>query len=218
MDTEDGRARRAQEIGPGAGPGRYINPPSHAEWLDDGRHMQLGRPFGYVEEAGREWPVPAEAVVDGASIPRVFWSLIGGPLEGLYRDASIVHDHYCREQSRPWRETHRMFLAALLCSGVVAVKAKVLYYAVYRFGPRWTSGPAATADGFEVAGLDDAVPSALPVEAFDPISFAADAARIRAESLDVAAIEALAQARAARSWHALREGPDEATGAPPIRW
>lgn len=183
------------------GPGRYINPPPLTEWLDDGRHMRLKRPFGYVEEAGREWPVPAETVVDGASIPRVLWPLIGGPFEGPYRDASIVHDHYCALKSRPWRDTHRMFLDGMLCSGVVALKAKVMYYAVYRFGPRWTTVAPMEIDvaGFEHGVVATSVPIVTPVEAFDPDSFAADAARIEAESLDVGEIEALAEARAAQN-------------------
>src|SRR4051812_36581695 len=56
-----------------------------AEWLPGGRNMRLLEPFEYVEPSGRRWPVPSGVVVDGASIPQVFWSVIGGPFEGLYR-------------------------------------------------------------------------------------------------------------------------------------
>lgn len=178
-----------------AGYGRYTNAPPLTEWLEDGRHMRLKRPFGYVEESGHEWPVPTETLVDGASIPQVFWSLIGGPFEGRYRDASIVHDYYCDVRTRPWDETHRVFYDAMRCSGVGAAQAKTLYYAVYRFGPRWTQGPAAVAEGFGAVAAATSVPTALPVEPFDAASFAADAELIRNENLDTQAIEALADGR-----------------------
>src|SRR5712692_9140850 len=33
-----------------------------------------------------------------ASIPRAFWSVIGGPLEGQYRNASVFHDVACDQK------------------------------------------------------------------------------------------------------------------------
>jgi len=107
------------------------------ELLDDGRRVKLVQPFGFVDEAALDWPVPAGTVVDGASIPRALWALIGGPFEGKYRDASIVHDHYCDLRSRAWEAVHRVFHDAMIVSGVGPDQAKLLYFAVYRFGPRW---------------------------------------------------------------------------------
>lgn len=187
---------RAMVESPG-GHGSFTNAPPLTEWLDDGRNMRLKRPFGFVEEGGREWPVPSETIVDGASIPRVFWSLIGGPLEGPYRNASVVHDYYCDVQTRSWQDTHRVFLEAMRCSGVNEVRAKTMYYAVYRFGPRWTTGPTAIAEAFDATGGPQSVPTPLPVEPFDAESFEADANRINEQGLDIAAIEALADARSA---------------------
>lgn len=63
-----------------------------AEWLDDGRLMRLEEPFEYVGPDRRRWPVPKGTIVDGASIPRPLWSVIGGPFEAKYRNASVVHD------------------------------------------------------------------------------------------------------------------------------
>ncbi|WP_439669205.1 DUF1353 domain-containing protein [Cupriavidus necator] len=175
--------------------GHYDNSPPLVEWLEDGRHMRLKRPFGYVQESGRNWPVPTETVVDGASIPKVFWSLIGGPFEGRYRDASIVHDYYCDARTRSWQDTHRVFYEAMLCSGVATPQAKVMYYAVYRFGPRWTFGPAAAAPGFEAAVESLSVPTPLQVEPFEAATFEADASLIYATQPDIDAIEAMADAR-----------------------
>lgn len=198
------------------GYGRYENEPPLTEWLEDGRNMRLKRPFGYVQENGRSWPVPSEVVVNGASIPRVFWSLIGGPFEGLYRQASIVHDYYCDIQTRSWQDTHRVFHEAMLCSGVAAAKAKVMYYAVYRFGIRWTPGPAAVADGFESAQAPLSVPSALPVEPFEAASFEADARLILQTDPDLEAIEAMADAHAGGALAGIAAQADAAAARLPL--
>lgn len=108
-----------------------------ARWHDDGRSMTLVDPFAYVDPRDLRWDAPAGAVVNGASIPRAFWSLIGGPFEGRFRDASVVHDVACEERRRAWQEVHRMFYEACRCGGVAAATAKTMYYAVHHFGPRW---------------------------------------------------------------------------------
>jgi hypothetical protein len=84
-----------------------------------------------------EWAVPSGAKVDGASIPRGLWTIFGAPFTGKYRKASVVHDHFCDSKTRPWEATHRAFYDAMLASGEDIVRAKLMYYAVYRFGPRW---------------------------------------------------------------------------------
>lgn len=117
--------------------GRYTGLPPQIALLDDGRLARLLAPISYFRPDSSEWPVPAGVELDGASIPRAFWTLIGGPFEGRYRNASIVHDHYCVVRTRSWRDTHRMFHDGMRCSGVAATKAKIMFYAVYRFGPRW---------------------------------------------------------------------------------
>src|SRR5262245_32434634 len=63
-----------------------------AELLDDGRQLRLLEDFAYVDPRNKAWVAPKGAVVDGASIPRALFSIVGGPLEGQYRNASIVHD------------------------------------------------------------------------------------------------------------------------------
>lgn len=108
-----------------------------AEFLDDGRKVRLLENYTYVDPSGAVWKVPKGTVVDGASIPRPFWSAIGGPFEGKYRNASVVHDFFCATRDRAWKAVHRMFYDAMLESGVERSRAKVMYYAVYYFGPRW---------------------------------------------------------------------------------
>lgn len=108
-----------------------------ARWSDNGRDMTLVEPFAYVDPRESRWDAPAGAVVNGASIPRAFWSLIGGPFEGRFRHASVVHDVACEVRDREWRQVHRMWYEACRCGGVAAAQAKAMYYAVWHFGPRW---------------------------------------------------------------------------------
>jgi hypothetical protein len=108
-----------------------------AEWLQDGRQMKLLRPFEYDDPRGQRWFAPAGSIVDGASIPRWAWAVIGGPFEGKYRDASVIHDVACVTRDRPWQDVHRAFYLAMRAAGVDEVQAKVMYGAVYWQGPRW---------------------------------------------------------------------------------
>jgi hypothetical protein len=108
------------------------------ELLANGRDANLTKEFSYVDGNGLAWTAPAGEIVDGASIPKVFWSIIGGPWEGKYRFASIVHDRYCRmHEGRHWQDVHRMFYEACLAGGTDERLAKIMYAAVYHFGPRW---------------------------------------------------------------------------------
>ncbi|TWU55823.1 DUF1353 domain-containing protein [Rubripirellula reticaptiva] len=108
-----------------------------ASWAENGRDMVLRDTFRYVDSANREWTAPAGSVVNGASIPAAFWSVIGGPFEGKYRNASVVHDVGCDEMRQSWKDVHKMFYEACRCGGVDDSQAKMMYYAVYHFGPRW---------------------------------------------------------------------------------
>jgi hypothetical protein len=108
-----------------------------AEWLGDGRKMQLREPFEYIDPEKRRWQVPSGTVVDGASIPQVFWSIMGGPFEGLYRNASVIHDYYCDARTRTFEDVHRVFYNAMLTSGVGERTAWLMYKAVQKFGPSW---------------------------------------------------------------------------------
>jgi hypothetical protein len=107
------------------------------QWNDDGRSMTLIEPFAYVDPKGVRWEAPVGTRIDGASIPRFAWSIVGGPFEGKYRASSVVHDVACNERRRDWQDVHLMFHKAMLASGVDERIALIMYAAVYHFGPRW---------------------------------------------------------------------------------
>ncbi|HEY1065663.1 MAG TPA: DUF1353 domain-containing protein [Pirellulales bacterium] len=120
--------------------GRFPASP-RAELLDDGRTLRLLEDFVYLDPRGRRWLAAKGAEVNGASIPRAFWSVAGGPLDGRYRNASIVHDEGCVQRTAAWQDVHRMFYEACRCGGLPERQAKILYAAVYHFGPRWIVEP-----------------------------------------------------------------------------
>lgn len=94
--------------------------------------------FTFIDPNGRVWTAPKGAIVNGASIPGDFWGIIGSPWAGRYPEASVIHDHFCQTKSRHWKDVHRVFYEAMIANKVKAIKAKLMYYAVYRYGPRWT--------------------------------------------------------------------------------
>ncbi|APH71246.1 DUF1353 domain-containing protein [Aquibium oceanicum] len=87
--------------------------------LEGPRNARLLTDFSYTDPNGERWTAPKNAIVDGASIPRVFWSA-GSPWVGPYRQASVIHDYYCVTKVRPWKEVHRMFYNAALAGGTSA--------------------------------------------------------------------------------------------------
>jgi hypothetical protein len=112
------------------------------EWLkdtNDDRLMRLEEDFTYLDDKGWRWIAKKGNIVDGASIPRAFWSIMGGPLAGKYRRASVLHDVYCKTQDVPYQAVHKMFYEAMLDDEVGKIKAKTMYWAIKLFGPRWSS-------------------------------------------------------------------------------
>lgn len=111
-----------------------------SKWLvqgGDDRNMELLEPFGFIADDGTAWEVPAGAIVDGASIPRILW-IFGSPFVGDYRRASVIHDHFCKVKTRDWRSTHRVFYYGCISDGVWELKAKVMFAAVYSAARRWS--------------------------------------------------------------------------------
>mgnify|MGYP006096820207 CR=1 FL=1 len=112
--------------------------------LPDPRNAVLVEAFSFTDPKGVKWNVPKGAQVNGASIPTFLWVVAGTPFVGLYRNASIIHDHYCNVKTRTWQATHLVFYDAMICAGVSRAEATSKYWAVYHFGPRWNVSKAPT--------------------------------------------------------------------------
>src|SRR3972149_385020 len=65
---------------------------------------------------------------DGASIPRIFWSLIGSPTTGSYTRAACLHDGLYSSQAFPRKKSDELFLEAMKAGGVGDVCRKLLFY------------------------------------------------------------------------------------------
>jgi hypothetical protein len=131
-----GKNSHHDNFAPG-GPWGYYSGTIDTRWDQDGRSMTLLNELRYTDPKGVVWIAPAGSVIDGASIPRALWSFMGGPFEGKYRNASVLHDVAYDLKNRPPAVVDRMFYDAMRCSGVGAVEAKTMYYALLRFGRHW---------------------------------------------------------------------------------
>ena len=144
----------------------YYNGEPVTKWNPDGRTMTLLTELRYTDPQGVVWVAPIGSVVDGASIPRYLWSVMGGPFEGKYRNASVLHDVAYGEHNRPWWDCDRMFYNAMRCSGVSVTEAKTMYYALYKFGHHWKfpikRGKPVKYEGALVARGEE-IPRAVPV-------------------------------------------------------
>jgi hypothetical protein len=106
---------------------------------DGGRKVTLMEPFSFVDPFGKEWNVPDGYKTDGASVPAALWALYP-PFTGNYRSAAVIHDYYCDTEQRSWQDTHKVFYFAMRAAHVDEKTAKIMYGAVYLFGPRWGPG------------------------------------------------------------------------------
>ena len=100
--------------------------------------LKIDTDFRFKDPNGLLWSAPAGTSVDGASIPQAFWSIIGGPFEGSYINASVIHDYYCTTKERTAHDTHRNFYYGMRAAKVPEWKATLMHWAVSTFGPSWT--------------------------------------------------------------------------------
>ena len=165
-DKDQAQVPGVEQVIPGATKWGFYNGEPVTKWNPDGRTMTLLTELRYTDPKGNVWVAPIGSLVDGASIPRYLWSFMGGPFEGRYRNASVLHDVAYGQKKRPWQDCDRMFYYAMRCSGVSAVEAKTMFYALYRFGHHWKfpikRGKPVKFDGQLVARAE-AIPRAIPV-------------------------------------------------------
>lgn len=97
--------------------------------------------YWYKDDQGNVWTVPRGYVVNGGSIPKAAWSLVGGPWSGKYRNATVIHDYFACERISTSKIVHKLFLDAMLESGVSKSKAWIMYKAVLVGGADWSDVP-----------------------------------------------------------------------------
>jgi hypothetical protein len=121
--------------------------------------FRLTQEFGYIAPDDVAWPVDSGMQTDGASIPRVLWTLVGDPFSGPYLPAAVIHDWYCDIRTRSYRDTHRMFYHAMITSGTPRTQARIMYAGVLYGGPKWNEQASYNAGIYRTARTPRGGPS-----------------------------------------------------------
>ena len=81
---------------------------------------------------GKRFRVPAGFESDGASVPRLFWTMVCPPLDHHAVRAGVAHDYIYREQPPDWtrKEADKMFLCFLIEDGLPPLQARLAYWGV----------------------------------------------------------------------------------------
>jgi hypothetical protein len=114
-----------------------------AGYAHDSMLLKLTGPFRYYSSLGLVY-VPKNFVTDGASIPRVFWSILS-PF-GAYFPAALVHDFLYSSKNDEFTrdEADGIFLEAMKDCGVPWHRRTIIYSAVRCAGWRFFKGTALT--------------------------------------------------------------------------
>lgn len=99
------------------------------------RRVILLEDFAFVDRYSVRWEAKAGAMLDGSSIPWLIQRWMGSPWVGFHRFASVPHDVFCVEKTRPSSQVHRMYYNACLAAG--EPKAWWLYHGIRLGGPRF---------------------------------------------------------------------------------
>ena len=99
---------------------------------EDGITWEVAEDFEYhvgLEDSNEVIKIPKGYLSDLASIPKPFWSLIGGPW-GRYGYAAILHDYILQEKLYPAKRADQIFLEAMTVLKVPKWKRIVMYSAL----------------------------------------------------------------------------------------
>jgi hypothetical protein len=112
-----------------------------AERAPGGSGVVLREPIVFVDTDGRRWALPAgQTIEEEASLKKLYGQFRKG--HSLYNVQAlpfVIHSYYCKTRERSWEDTNKMFYAAMRAVNIDDKTAKILYGAVYLFGPRWGS-------------------------------------------------------------------------------
>lgn len=74
--------------------------------------------------------VPKLFISDFASIPRIFWTLVGHPADHRWREQSVLHDFLCRTGIIPRKVADQIYYDSLREGGLGYLQAQAIYFAV----------------------------------------------------------------------------------------
>jgi hypothetical protein len=128
-----GLARRARARG------RFLGA-AEIEYIENGLAMRLRADLAFLDVHGMLWSAPRGSVCRGNALPSEVWKILGPPLMGAHREASIIHEHYCQMQAGVSHDVHEMFYEACLARGVPEPIARMALLELVAHGPFWERG------------------------------------------------------------------------------
>ena len=97
---------------------------------------EILEPFEYHSKKYGVTRVPAGFTSDGASFPKIVYSIMGSPWGGKYGRPSVIHDFlYFKKYNR--KKADKIFLEAMQKCGVSFWKRRIMYRMLRLFG--WLS-------------------------------------------------------------------------------
>lgn len=103
----------------------------------DGKRWELVEEFSYhvgIKSSPEIITVPKGFITDFASIPRLFWRVIGHPAE-KYGKAAVIHDYlYSEQQTYTRKRSDEIFYEAMEVLKVPFWKRWAMYHSVRTWG------------------------------------------------------------------------------------
>ena len=101
----------------------------------DGKKWKVINAFLYEKNNGDIITVPVGYITDFASIPRLFWRVIGHPA-GKHGKAAVIHDYLYSTHLYSKKESDKIFYNGMRVSGVSWIKVSLMYNIVKWFGKK----------------------------------------------------------------------------------
>lgn len=112
-----------------------IIPAPHIEQTDTNNNEYcLVDDYSCVLPNGYSLTIKEGFVFDGASIPRLFWTLVGSPFTGSYARAALIHDALYQSEILSRKECDDIFYDVMYACGSNWITRYTLWAAVRTFG------------------------------------------------------------------------------------
>jgi len=98
-----------------------------------GRDRRIAEDFTY-ENDKYKITLKRGFVTNGASIPKIFWSILSSPFDGPIIYAACVHDGLYTKRTLPRKECDKLLIEMARENGYSKIKSFLVYNAVRIFG------------------------------------------------------------------------------------
>ena len=103
------------------------------EIINKGRDRIVLEDYTYTNNK-YEITVKKEYSTDGASIPKIFWSILSSPFDGALVYGAIIHDGLYTKMTLPRKECDKLLKEMAIEKGYNKFKINLIYYVIRLFG------------------------------------------------------------------------------------